>query len=291
MSTAAAAPTAERPAASRRTFGRRSLFRGGLLAAAALPAAVAVDGTLVTPRRLLTTEHVFGSAAGPPLRIAVVTDLHIRGMGHIERLLLERLHEWPADLIAIVGDSVDRFAALPHLDVLLREFPRGPRICAVMGNWEYNCGAGRDVMTRTYERHGVELLVGRFIDVDHAGLRVRITGLDDLLCGRTDIRPAFVGAEPVERHLVLLHCPLHRNVMGVPREHAPALVLAGHSHGGQISPFGRPVFLPHGCGPYVAGWYHRDEPAALYVSRGVGTSGIPVRLGSAPELARIEWRL
>lgn len=290
MASAAAPAGTPRPPAPPR-LARRALVRGGLLAALAVPTTAAIDGTLVTPRRLLTSAHVFGSAAGPSLRIAVVTDLHIRGMGAVHRQLLERLHEWPADLIVIVGDSVDRFRALPHLDTLLGELPRGPRKYAVMGNWEYNCGAGRDVMARTYDRHGVELLVGRFTDIEHAGRRVRITGLDDLLCGRVDHRPAFVGAEPVEHHLVLLHCPLHRNMMGLPREHPASLVLAGHSHGGQISPFGKPVFLPHGCGRYVAGWYHRDEPAALYVSRGVGTSGIPVRLGSSPEVARIEWRL
>jgi len=271
---------------------RRFLLRGGLLAAAAVPVAAAtVQGTLVEPCRLVTTRHAFGSPTGPRLRIALVTDLHVRRIGAIERQLLEGLHEARADLIAVVGDSIDRRPAIRQLDALLAEFPRGPTTCAVMGNWEYNCNAGRELMGRTYARHGVELLVNRRLDVDHEGCRVRITGLDDLVCGRADGRQALAGAEPVERHLVLLHCPGHRDVMGVPREHAASLVLGGHSHGGQVAPFGRPIVLPHGCGPYVAGWYHRDAPAALYVSRGVGTSGIPVRLGAPPELAIIDWRL
>ncbi len=283
VSAAAAVPT--------RRSGRRVFLRGGLLAAAAVPAAVAVHGTLVEPRRLETTTHAFGTPAGPRLRIALVADLHIRGMGTLERRLLERLHESRADLIAIVGDSIDRRGAIRHLDTLLGEFPRGPRSCAVMGNWEYNCGAGRQMMAHTYERHGIELLVNRYLDVEHEGRRVRITGLDDLVCGRPDGRQALAGAEPIERHLVLLHCPGHRDVMGMPPEHPVSLVLGGHSHGGQIAPFGRAIVLPHGCGPYVKGWYHRDDAAALFVSRGVGTSSIPVRIGSPPELAVIDWRL
>jgi len=270
---------------------RRMVLRGGLLAAAAVPAAVAVQGTLIEPGRLVTTSHAFGSTSGPRLRIALVTDLHVRRVGGLERQLLERLHDSQPDLIAIVGDAIDRRAAIGHLDTLLGEFPRRPRTCAVMGNWEYNCGAGRHLMGRLYEKHGIDLLVNRFLDIEHEGRRVRITGLDDLIRGSSDARQALAAAEPVERHLALLHCPVHRDVMGMPREHPVSLVLSGHSHGGQVAPFGRPLVLPHGCGAYVAGWYHRAATAALYVSRGVGTSGIPVRLGAPPELALIDWRL
>jgi uncharacterized protein len=48
--------------------------------------------------------------------------------------------------------------------------------------------------------------------------------------------------------------------------------------------------LPAGSGRYVAGWY-RDAGPPMYVSRGIGTSLIPVRLGATPELVRFEWAL
>ena len=65
---------------------------------------------------------------------------------------------------------------------------------------------------------------------------------------------------------------------------APAAILSGHTHGGQIRlPFYAP-YTPYGSGRFVAGWY-RDTLAPLYVSRGIGTVTIPARLFCLPELA------
>ena len=64
---------------------------------------------------------------------------------------------------------------------------------------------------------------------------------------------------------------------------APMLVLAGHTHGGQIAPFGRAFYTPPGSGSYLRGWY-RNGKYAMYVMRGVGTTVIPMRIGARPEL-------
>src|SRR2546430_12988376 len=67
------------------------------------------------------------------------------------------------------------------------------------------------------------------------------------------------------------------------RSPRPAAVLSGHTHGGQMRlPFYTP-YTPYGSGRFVAGWY-RDTLAPLYVSRGIGTVGIPARLFCPPEL-------
>jgi hypothetical protein len=76
----------------------------------------------------------------------------------------------------------------------------------------------------------------------------------------------------------------------MPTDHPVDLLLAGHTHGGQVAPFGLALTLPSGSGRYVAGWY-RDAGPPMYVSRGIGTSLIPVRLGATPELVRFEWQL
>jgi predicted MPP superfamily phosphohydrolase len=67
-------------------------------------------------------------------------------------------------------------------------------------------------------------------------------------------------------------------------------MLSGHTHGGQIAPFGVALKLPHGSGGYVAGWY-RGDGVPLYVSRGIGTSLVPIRIGATPELAQFDWSL
>ena len=65
---------------------------------------------------------------------------------------------------------------------------------------------------------------------------------------------------------------------------APFTAFAGHTHGGQIAPFGVALVTPPGSGAYVKGWYGAGGQR-LYVSRGLGNSDIPFRIGSPPELA------
>ena len=277
-----------------RRFGRRALLRG-CLAAGAAGAAVAVDGTLITPCRLATSHHAFGAAAtgrgGRPLRLVQVSDLHLHGIGTRERQLLARIDEARADLIVITGDTVDRPDALPILAALLAELPSAPRKLAILGNWEHRCGAAGSALARTYERHGVELLVNRSVDVAHEGSTLLVTGLDDLMLGRPDPAVALAAATRRDHHLVLAHCPAARDALGLPPEHAATLVLSGHTHGGQIAPFGVAPWRPAGSGRYLAGWYRDDGGPPLYVSRGVGTSLMPVRIGAVPEMVRIDWSL
>ena len=94
-------------------------------------------------------------------------------------------------------------------------------------------------------------------------------------------RPAGVRAGDVSTWV--MHGPGY--VDTVPRQTAPkpAVILAGHTHGGQIRlPFYTP-YTPVGSGRFVAGWY-RDTVAPLYVSRGIGTVLVPARLFCPPEL-------
>jgi hypothetical protein len=268
---------------------RRFLRHAGLLAAA-VPVAAATDGLLVTPRRLVASDIAAGTGlTGDRLRVVQVSDLHVQRIGSLERRLLAALHAAPADVVVITGDAIDRADRLPVLDRLLGDFPRGPRGLAILGNWEHRCGVDLEALDHTYRRHGIELLVNRSVEVTHHGGRVRITGLDDAIGGRPDARTALAAAAPLPSHLVLAHCPIARDALALPSEHAASLVLAGHTHGGQVAPFGMATVLPPGCGRYVAGWY-RDGGPPMYVSRGIGTSLAPVRIGATPELVRIDWQ-
>ncbi|MCK5075659.1 MAG: hypothetical protein KAR38_04750 [Calditrichia bacterium] len=70
----------------------------------------------------------------------------------------------------------------------------------------------------------------------------------------------------------------------------PQLMLSGHTHGGQITFFGLAPILPRGSGKYVSGWYEKEK-IKLYVSRGIGTSVIPFRFMSLPEIVCLDWAL
>ncbi|NDC53354.1 MAG: metallophosphoesterase [Planctomycetia bacterium] len=284
-----------RAPAARSTPGptRRRLLAGAGLVAAGLPTAAAVDGFLVTPGRLQTTDHAIASRSARPdrrLRLLQVSDLHLRHIGRLETRLLDGLHGSRADLLLLTGDMIDRRLDLGRLETFLHELPSAPRRFAILGNWEHWSGVPPEELGRIYERHGVELLVNRSVEIEVAGARLRITGLDDLRGGTPDASAALLGAEPCPNHLLLAHCPLARDVVPLPEAHPADLLLAGHTHGGQVAPWGVALALPEGSGRYVAGWY-RDAGPPMYVSRGIGTSLVPVRLGATPELVRVDWSL
>jgi hypothetical protein len=107
---------------------------------------------------------------------------------------------------------------------------------------------------------------------------------------------------PAQQHLILAHCPAHRDVLlhdaawGSKLDLTPptlagnngnVLMVSGHTHGGQVCLGGWAPVLPRGSGRYVAGWY-TDGATPLYVSRGLGTTLLPIRFGSVPEIAYFE---
>jgi len=291
-----------RPAAT--LTNRRILLKQLGLVAATVPAAAAigglVDGLLITPNWLVTSDHAFGTpplaidapavAAKNNLRILQVSDLHLHRVGRLEQSLLQSIHDSHADLIVITGDMIDAHGSLRSLETLLRDFPSQPRILAILGNWEHRSGVSLEALGRTYEQHGVELLINRSVEVEKNGARLRVTGLDDLIGGVPDAAFALRNVKPTANHLLLVHCPACRDTIRLPTEHSASLLLAGHTHGGQVAPGGWALIRPRGSGRYVAGWYHDGGPP-MYVSRGIGTSLLPVRMGATPELVRIDWSL
>jgi uncharacterized protein len=228
-----------------------------------------------------------GPAAGQPLRVAVATDMHgpHNLLDHTQ--LLRTITDFQPHVLCVVGDAVDTagdealVALYGGIDAPLGKY-------AVLGNWEYEGDCDLDRLAREYERAGVRLLRNARVTLDHAGEPVALVGLDDWLRGRPDLGLVDAlgpGDATAPRTLVLAHCPATFDVIA-PRAPRPTIVLSGHTHGGQIAPFGIAVIVPEGSGWYVKGWYESpNEAHRLYVSRGLGNSGPPFRIGSRPEIS------
>lgn len=222
-------------------------------------------------------------AALEGLTIAHVTDVHLpRGMRAAQRTL-EMLADERPDIVLFGGDLAEGAETAPALAA----FARGARgtlaSAAVLGNWEYAAGLGLRRARAAYRLAEVPLLVNASEIVTVGTATVAITGVDDLIWGAPDLRRATAAARNADVRIWLVHEPVL--VDRIPRGvTAPHLVVAGHTHGGQVRlpPFGHLV-LPPGTGRYVRGWF-RDAPAPLYVSRGIGTSGLNVRFFCRPEL-------
>ena len=68
-----------------------------------------------------------------------------------------------------------------------------------------------------------------------------------------------------------------------------SFILSGHTHGEQVRLFNFIPFLPQGSGKYVKGWYKESNPP-MYVSKGIGTTILPIRFGSRAEIAVFYFR-
>lgn len=279
--------------------------RRRFLATAGAAAATAAYGGLIEPRRLAVTHHAIGARTAEtpvPLLLAQITDLHIHHVGRVHRAIAARLAEIRPHLIVFTGDSVDDAADVGVFAQFLALLDTRTPKYAILGNWEHWGGVDLPGLSELYARHNGRLLVNETAVHAHHGRRLGITGLDDMVGGTPELRRALTGAEPADARLLLAHSPGYRDrlhtyaaevtVAGArvsAGDQAQAAefqaMLSGHTHGGQVALFGFAPLLPEGSAGYVRGWFRGDGKVPLYVSRGIGESVLPVRLGSVPELA------
>jgi predicted MPP superfamily phosphohydrolase len=260
------------------------------LSIAGIGSVLGVEGLVLGPHRLTITRHHVrspGAASGPRLRIAQLTDLHLRGLGGYQERIAAEVNALSADVVVLTGDSIDQQKRLSALGTFLG-WLESPYKYAILGNWE-RWIFREDIrsLETVYTAHDTRLLVNESVEHEHRGRSLLITGLDDYVGGEADYQSAIRDHAAPANHLLLQHCPEFRDHLD-PATRNPDLMLAGHTHGGQVQVLGFAPVRPRGSGRYVQGWY-RDREPHLYVSPGLGTVVIPVRLGAPPEIAVFDW--
>ncbi len=221
--------------------------------------------------------------------IVQLTDVHVGptiGRDFVEEIVRKANAASP-DLIVITGDLVDgSVAELGPLVAPLRGLRAPDGVFFVTGNHEYYSGA--DEWVAELERLGIRVLRNERVglrDAEAGGLD--LAGVDDwtaagLLADHGHDLPKALAGRDEGRALVLLaHQP--KSVVEA-AQRGVDLVLSGHTHGGQLFPFNYLVKLQQ---PFVAG-LHRHEGTHIYVSRGTGYWGPPMRLAAPAEITRIE---
>lgn len=255
---------------------------GGLLA----------ESFVVTPQSLSQTHLHIGTpslSGHRALRIAQLSDLHLHDIGQLEIQLLEAVTASEPDVILLTGDTISHKNGMQPLSEFLERLPPASHKLAIMGNWEYNAGFTPSSFKDFLTPFGFQVLTNESYHLEHNTSMLKITGFDDLLAGQP--KPLRTEKnDDADQHLVLAHCPGTRDLSQKLLAAPPSLILSGHTHGGQIAPCGFPLITPQGSGSYVSGWYCDNGPP-MYVSRGIGTSLLPLRLGSPPELVVLDWQL
>jgi uncharacterized protein len=261
---------------------RRAVLKGLLGGAAGVVAGPATYGFLYARRELVVMRATVPVAGLPAplagLRLGLVTDVHrsrwvsTEDVAHAASLLMA---EQP-DLIVLGGDYVtwgDRAYVGPAAEGLsgLRA-PHG--VFGVLGNHDDDHD-----MPAALSRHGVEMLKDARTTITVRGTRVDLVGIR-FWTKRADHIAAVAGPQGQRLSMLLAHDPRRLTEaaeLGIP------LVLSGHTHGGQVV---LPLLGAVAARkfPVIAGLGRRHR-TTMFVSRGVGTVYVPVRLNCPPEVA------
>jgi predicted MPP superfamily phosphohydrolase len=276
-----------------RPISRRKFLGGSVLACGA----VLGYGAGIEPNRTAVTRTVLkaaGAANDRVVRMVQLSDLHLRKIGFHEERIAAVVNELRPDLIIASGDVSSYENGADLFERFLALVDGAIPVYGVLGNWDYWSQIDISRLADIYRRHGGRLLVNESVRLQYHGTDLLLTGLDDLLAGRPDMIRALTGATPADNHLVIAHCPgtrerMNRHLKRV-EGFAPRFMLAGHTHGGQVSFFGWAPYLPPGSGRYRYGWYDTTMPA-MFVSRGIGMSQLPIRFMEPPEVVFHEWHL
>jgi len=219
------------------------------------------------------------------LKILQLSDLHLKKVNYQLKKLAEKINDIQPDLIVITGDAVEETARLSVLDEFLQLIDFGIQKVAILGNWEYWGKVDIDLLTKIYQNHHCDLLINQNKQYVIHGEKISSTGVDDFIGNKADFNQSVMHIQDAKFHLVLNHCPAYNDVIIQEAQKSDLtidLILSGHTHGGQINIFGFVLSLPKGSGEYVKGWYKKKD-VPMFVSKGIGTSILPVRFGARSE--------
>jgi uncharacterized protein len=273
--------------------GRRTFLSRGIAGAVAL-VALALAGV----GRASALGHVALARVSVPLRrlpealsgfrIVQVSDLHIGPTLGAAWLadVVARINAAEPDLVVITGDLVDGSVAELAAEVApLAQLRAKHGVFFVTGNHEYYSGV--DAWLAELRRLGVRPLRNERVSIGEGEQSFDLAGVDDWSAHNfggdhgADLARALAGRDERRELVLLAHQPKQIHEAAA---RGVGLQLSGHTHGGQIFPWGFFVRLDQ---PYVAG-LAREGATHIYVSRGTGFWGPPMRVGAPPEISVVE---
>ena len=223
-------------------------------------------------------------------RLVQLSDVHIGSIlrRRFARGLVERCNALQADAIAITGDLVDgRVHQLAQEVAPLSELRARDGVYFVTGNHDHYSGA--DAWSEHIASLGIVPLRNRHVLIERDGARFALAGVDDLSSRRAhpgpgfDLEAALAGWDGSHPLVLLAH---HPATFELSRHKGIDLQLSGHTHDGQLWPFRYMVRLQT---RFLAGLY-REDGCTLYVSRGTGFWGPPMRILAPAEITELVLR-
>ncbi len=248
-------------------------------AAFAEPYQLAVERQAVALRRL---PHEMDG-----LRVVHLSDIHhspFTGREQVERAV-EVANSLQPDIIALTGDYVshEREYVEPCAEMLGRlRARRGVYAC--LGNHDNWVDAA--LITDLFSANAIRVLTNEGLRFEDRGASFWLAGVDDTMVGLEDLPLALAGSRHDEMKLLLAHNPV---ILRRAARAGADLVLAGHTHGGQVTWRSERSASGRVRRRILRGLGRRGE-TQIYVTRGLGTVVLPVRYGCLPEVSLLTLR-
>ncbi|OQZ00573.1 MAG: hypothetical protein B6D35_06245 [Candidatus Brocadia sp. UTAMX2] len=185
------------------------------------------------------------------------------------------------DVIVLTGDYVYRSRAfIASVAEELSALRAKEGVFAVLGNHD-----DKDQTFHALSKAGIRVLINEHVPLYRKNDYLFIAGVDDLWRGRVDFRRTLKGTDDKPK-LLLAHNP---DTIEMAEARYVHFMMAGHTHGGQISVplYGPPVVYSRFG--YIAGLFHKGN-TTMYVNKGIGISGLPVRFLARPEITLFTLR-
>lgn len=251
------------------------------------------------PTWLETNRHTVKLPKLPPafdgLRIVQLSDLHhseYLGREYLDQVLDAAMAEKP-DMILLTGDFITGFRGdvkdyrrrtddffLRELTEMFRKLKTPLGVWGCPGNHDF--WYGFSTVKRFLKQSNVRLLRDEHVRFNRKDQQIILVGLTDLWSEAIRWRRALRHTSKKDCRIVMMHNP---DSFGQTVRFGLDFVLCGHTHGGQISlPFIGPPVLPIANRRFVQGWF-REGDTQMYVNRGIGVIGIPIRFNARPEIA------
>ena len=241
-----------------------------------------------------------------------ISDLHSKKFGRKEKAVLKIINKLNPEYIFITGDIID--SKTKDLDkcrlfwsALGKKYPK--QIFAIFGNHLHeNTNINVHLFKKVLQQSGINILVNENRKLKRGNEHVYLIGVDDPRTQHQDFARAMKGVGRAVK-ILLAHSPdiikdikpgvdpvtgrvSFRNSYGFRRKPASNgvdLILAGHTHGGQVRiPFVRTFWdFTKYYGKYTSGLF-KAKGAVLYVNRGISTSILPIRFNASPEITLIK---
>ncbi|WP_319422091.1 metallophosphoesterase [Pleurocapsa sp. FMAR1] len=227
------------------------------------------------------------SPAFNEFKIVQISDLHSNRFMPTKRLdrIIKLVNQQKPDVIAITGDFITKHENFnsQELEEKLSKLVSQISTLSVLGNHDHKGNANAtDNLKQALVNSNVTNLDNQVYVIERGTKKLTFAGVDDPYWGKPDLDRVIKLLPDDSAAILLVHEPDY--IAKSAATHKFALQLSGHSHGGQIKiPFLNPFILPYGGKKYFAG-LNQIEDTLEYTNRGLGMTGLPLRINSRPEI-------